>query len=133
MCHDKYTVLVLNKADLPQRLRLPPDIAGVACVRVSALTGHGLDTLHNKLVELAYSGTVGNADVDVAINERQNAALETAYKYLTHACHMLGLSDPFEIVSQQLRMALDSIGEVVGKTSTDDLLDKIFSTFCIGK
>lgn len=133
MCRDKHTILVLNKTDLPQRLRLPAELAQAACIRVSALTGDGLDTLRDKLVELAYSGAVGSAEVDVTINERQGAALEVAYNSLTLAYHMFTGSEPLEVISQQLHRALDSIGEVVGKTSTDDLLDRVFSTFCIGK
>jgi tRNA modification GTPase len=92
-----------------------------------------LDILQTKLVDLAYSGTVGNADVDVAINTRHTASLEAAYKYLTDARHMLRDAAALEIVSQQLRMSLDCIGVIVGKTSTDDILERIFSTFCIGK
>ena len=47
--------------------------------------------------------------------------------------HMLRDSQPLEIVSQQLRRSLDCLGEVIGKTSTDDILERIFATFCIGK
>lgn len=133
MSRGKNVVHVLNKTDLPSRLRLPPDIADHDCVRVSALTGTGLDTLREKLVSLAYSGSVGSLDVDVAINERHTSSLEVAHKYLTQACHSLESTEPLEVVSQQLRLSLDSIGEVVGKATTDDILQRIFSTFCIGK
>jgi len=129
----KHAILVLNKSDLPQQLRLPAEMASRESVHVSALRGDGLDVLRNKLVAIAYSGTVGTADVDVAINERHTAALESAYEFLTESCHMLKTSEPLEIVSQPLRRSLDCLGEIVGKTSTDDILDRIFSTFCIGK
>jgi tRNA modification GTPase len=129
----KHAILVLNKSDLPQRLRLSAELVSLECVHVSALRGDGLDVLRNKLVALAYSGTVGTADVDVAINERHAASLECAYNYLTQSCHMLKASEPLELVSQPLRRSLDCLGEIVGKTSTDDILDRIFSTFCIGK
>ena len=132
-CRNRNAILVLNKADLPQRLHLPVTITDHECVLVSALRGDGLDILRTKLVDLAYSGTVGIADVDVAINARHTASLETAYKYLTGACHMLKTIEPLEIVSQHLRKSLDCMGEIVGKTSTDDILDRIFSAFCIGK
>jgi tRNA modification GTPase len=133
MSRGKSLVHVLNKSDLPCRLRLPQDIAIDQCVRVSALTGTGLDALRERLVSLAYSGNVGSVDVDVAINERHTGLLETAYKYLTRSHHMLVAHEPLEIISQQLRGSVDAMGEVVGKTSTEDLLDEIFNTFCIGK
>ena len=132
-CRGRNAILVLNKADLPRRLRLPDTPAVRDHVLVSALHGDGMDILRTKLVDLAYSGTVGSADVDVAINARHTASLQLAYKNLTETCLILEAAGPIEIVSQRLRMSLDCIGEIVGQTSTDDILDKIFSTFCIGK
>jgi tRNA modification GTPase len=133
-CRDKHTLFVLNKADLKERLRIPEAIRTHAiCIPVSATEGTGLDTLRGKLADLAYSGTVGNTHVDVAINERHKTSLESATKSLTTVLQMLRSSEPLEIVSQHLRQGLDSLGEITGKTSTDDILDRIFSTFCIGK
>jgi tRNA modification GTPase len=133
MSRGKSLVHALNKSDLPSLLRLPRDLAVDQCIHVSALTGTGLDALRDRLVSLAYSGGVGSVDVDVAINERHTSLLESAYKFLTCAHHMLIAAEPLEIMSQQLRGSVDALGEIVGKTSTEDLLDKIFSTFCIGK
>jgi tRNA modification GTPase len=126
--------LVLNKADLKERFHLPAPLQDRAeCIRLSATRGDGLDVLRTKLVEMAYSGNVGTAHVDVAINERHKASLESANNSLTESIHMFRTSEPIEIVSQQLRRSLDCMGEVIGKTSTDDILERIFATFCIGK
>ena len=126
----KHVLHVLNKIDLPQRLRFEVDSS---VVHVSATAGTGLDLLREKLLTCAYSGKVGSMDVDVAINARQSTALATSHKYLTESCHSIRTREPLEIISQSLRQALDAIGEVIGKTTTDDILDKVFSTFCIGK
>jgi tRNA modification GTPase len=127
------TLFVLNKIDLPDRLRLPSDLATIGCVKVSATVGTGLDTLRGKLVSLAYSGKVGTTEVDVAINERQNALLKSVEKYLTESIDVFNSNQPLEIIAQQLRRSLNTIGEITGKTATEDILSKIFSTFCIGK
>jgi tRNA modification GTPase len=103
------------------------------CVKISATTGSGLDTLREKLVSLAYSGKVGTTDVDVAINERQNALLQSSEKSLTESIDSFNSKQSLEIVAQQLRRSLNVIGEITGKTATEDVLSKIFSTFCIGK
>jgi tRNA modification GTPase len=129
----KNTLLVLNKIDLPTRLRLPADVANMQCVKVSATIGTGLNILRERLVSLAYSGKVGTTDVDVAINERQSALLESSEKYLTDSIYCFCSKQPLEIVAQQLSRSLNSIGEITGKTATEDVLNKIFSTFCIGK
>jgi len=129
----KITLLVLNKVDLPNRLHLPADLSNIPCVRISATNGTGLDVLREKLVSLAYSGKVGTTDVDVAINERHKASLELADKYLTECCVIFTSNQSLEIIAQQLRRSLNAIGEITGKTATEDILSKIFSTFCIGK
>src|SRR5260221_9455322 len=77
----KNALLVLNKIDLPNRLRLSDDFATTDYTSVSATAGTGLEALRDKLVSLAYSGKVGTTDVDVAINERHKALLELAEKY----------------------------------------------------
>jgi tRNA modification GTPase len=133
-CRDRRSILVLNKADLKERFHLPAPLQPkLECIRLSTTRGDGLDLLRNKLVEVAYSGKVGTTHVEVAINERHKALLEQANKYLTDSLHFFRAEEPLEIVSQQLRRSLDCLGEVVGKTSTDDILERIFATFCIGK
>ncbi len=132
-CDGKVALLVLNKLDLPTRIQLPKDLASLRCVRVSATIGTGLDALRDKLLNLAYSGNVGTTDVDVAINQRQTHLLNMSEKYLTECIYMFAAKQPLEIVAQQLRRTLNTIGEITGKTVTEDVLSKIFSTFCIGK
>lgn len=129
----KNTLLIVNKIDLATRLRIPEQFAGIGRVEVSAIHGTGLQALRDKLVNLAYSGNVGTTHVDVAINERQSTLLQNAEKYLTESIVLFRLNQPFEVIAQELRRCLSTIGEITGKTATEDILSKIFSTFCIGK
>jgi tRNA modification GTPase len=129
----KHHLLVLNKIDLPKRLRLPKALSTAGSVAMSAITGKGLEHLRGRLLGLAFSGVAGDVRTTVAINERHREALARAYNLLTSSHHGLRRGDPPEIVSQQLRDAIGAIGEVTGKTSSDDILERIFSTFCIGK
>ena len=132
-CAKKQTLLVLNKQDLPRRLRVPEALSGHEAIAVSATTGQGLQDLRGKLLKFALSGAAGTTDAAIAINERHKISLTSAHNSLTSAHQMLTNNEPLEIVSQQLRAALDAVGEVTGKSSTDDILDRIFSAFCIGK
>jgi tRNA modification GTPase len=129
----KPSVLVFNKVDLSEQLKLPADFAGRNQVRISATTGTGLEDLKDKIEEIVWAGGIGGTDLDVAINERHADAIRRALVALTGANNELKTGAPLEIVSQQLRTGLDAVGEIVGKTATEDILDKIFSTFCIGK
>jgi tRNA modification GTPase len=132
-CERKQIVLVMNKIDLPQRLALPNKISALKPVPLSATTGRGLSTLSERLVELAFSGAAGNIEAAVALNKRHTEALTRAHDSLTSCHDSMKANEPLEVVSQQMRIAIDAIGEVTGKTTTEDLLDRIFSTFCIGK
>lgn len=132
-CTTKQLVLVLNKSDLPTRLRIPAQLSDFKSVTVSALTGLGISNLRDSLVEIAYSGTAGHTGLTVAINERHRETLARATNSLTYGIQCFERGDHLEIISQQLRVALDSVGEITGRTATDDILERIFSTFCIGK
>jgi tRNA modification GTPase len=132
-CAAKRVLLVLNKIDLPKRLQMPTQLSGCKSIPVSALTGLGISTLCDELVDIAYSGTGGKAGVVVAINERHRDALLMAINSLTLGQRCLERGEGLEIVSQELRVSLDAIGEITGKTATEDILHRIFSTFCIGK
>jgi len=125
-------LLVLNKSDLPVRLALPPGLAGGA-VRVSSLTGAGLEELKTAIRGRVWSGAVGAEMLEVMINARHQEALRRAREALMRAAAALREGLTLELVASDLRSAVNAVGEVVGQTATDDLLDRIFSTFCIGK
>ena len=67
------------------------------------------------------------------INARHQDALVRAQEGVKQSLRTLGPDAPLELVAADLRIATNAVGEVVGKTSTEDLLDSIFSQFCIGK
>jgi tRNA modification GTPase len=129
----KPVVQVLNKIDLPRKLKQPPDIQAMSSAKVSAATGDGIEHLKDLIASQIMSSHATSNEFDVVINERHADALSRAIDALSCSVEQLKSASPNEVVSQELRIALDSIGEIVGKTSTDDILDKIFSTFCIGK
>jgi tRNA modification GTPase len=123
-------VVVLNKADLPEH----PDWRDVDAVRLSCLSGEGLDRLEDA-VELKLSLGLGLQDSanDVAINARHQDCLRRSLEFLQAAEKALIVGTPPEFVAEELRAALSAAGEVVGQADTEDLLGQIFSTFCIGK
>jgi len=128
----KARILVLNKVDLPRRIKLPPAFVQQNPIEVSALLGTGLEALAEKISAMIWSGVPHHADHDVTINERHNSALKTARNKLTQCLQLLdGVGH--EILAQQIRDSLNAVGEITGDTATEDLLNAIFSRFCIGK
>ncbi len=128
----KKRILVRNKIDLPVRLTLPP-IDDTAIVDVCCVTGQGIDRLKEAIQSLVWSGKVQAEMFEVMINSRHQDALQRARLGVVRTLEALRADKSLELVALDLRIAVNAVGEIVGKTSTEDLLDMIFSQFCIGK
>lgn len=125
-------IVVVNKADLPGQLELPPALCAKA-VPVSCADGRGLETLKDAIKAMVWSGEARADMSQVTINSRHQDALRRARAATEKAIAALRQSLTLELAAFDLRVATDAIGEIVGKTGTEDLLDSIFSQFCIGK
>ncbi len=132
-------LLALNKADLPRRLdpadALPlfaeaPAAATVAC---SATTGQGVEELEEAIATAALGGATLAPDTAMVDNARHRRALEEAVESLATARGGLGAGTPLDLVSSDLRAAVSALGAVTGQDIDEDLLDRIFGDFCIGK
>jgi tRNA modification GTPase len=130
----KKRILVRNKTDLPAKLQLPPALFPASqTVDVCCLSGTGIETLKDAIKNLVWSGKVGAEMLQVAINSRHQDALNRARSAARRAADALANDATLELVAMDLRIAANAVGEIVGKTTTEDLLDSIFSAFCIGK
>lgn len=100
---------------------------------ISVKEGINLDKLSKKIYE-KITETKGTQVPDIAPNLRQKIALESAKEYLENAVRELTKPNPLpELISIELRSAISSLSEIIGEITTEDLLTRIFSTFCIGK
>lgn len=130
LTHDKNTITVINKIDLPQQ-KFPKALTN--CVVVSAKERTGLELLRKAIVESITQSNGFFSHEHYMINLRHEEALRQAEESLLKAGESLSQGLSGEFVAVDLRAALDALGEIVGLTTADDILDKIFSTFCIGK
>jgi tRNA modification GTPase len=131
-CGERKRVVVRNKSDLPSRLEIPADTNGLVA-SISCADGRGIDSLKDAIKELFWSGQAGGEMLEVMINSRHQDALDRARKATAHTLEALRADRTLELVALDLRIAVNAVGEIVGKTSTEDLLDSIFSQFCLGK
>jgi tRNA modification GTPase len=122
-------VLVLNKADLG----IHGDWASTKGVRFSCRTREGEEALNQAIWDLVMTGGLSGQDFRIAISVRHQACLQKAIVELEAAKAGLANNELPELISIELRGALDAIGDVVGRHDTEDLLGRIFSEFCIGK
>lgn len=123
-------IVVANKSDLPSQADF--DKLG-EWVPVSCETGSGIEDLKHSIEKLFLLGGVDSSSDQLMINARHEAQLLRAKIAVEASLAAIGDEWSLEIVAMELRIAVQAIGEIVGKTSTDDLLDRIFSEFCLGK
>lgn len=132
---ERKCLFVLNKSDLPARIDLSKlqDLdSAVPVLRVSAQEKTGLKELENKIQETVLQGAAAEEGVKVTRLRHQEALFKTlASLRQAEQAYMNKLS--LEFVSFDVRQALDALGEMVGEIYTEDILDKIFKEFCIGK
>ncbi len=129
-------LIVINKIDQPQHLELASVQQlwpGVALVHTSLLTGSGLPELEEALTNLVLAGHTAFGSEGLITSARHQAALRAAAEHLRAALHTLEQGVPLDFVSIDLNAAYNTLGEVTGETASADLLDRIFSEFCIGK
>jgi tRNA modification GTPase len=130
----KKRIFVLNKIDLPRKLELPePVTRHSSLVTVSCLSGQGMEALKDAIKNLVWAGKIEAGMLQVMINSRHQDALGRAREATVRTIEALRADLPLEFVALDLHIAVNAVGEIVGKTTTEDLLDSIFSQFCIGK
>ncbi len=129
-------IVALNKSDLPagvQEETIREFLPDADVIRISAKTGDGIDRLKACLHQAAATLTTDDPDHPVISNLRHREALERARALLTAAHAHIREGVPPELAAVDLRDAFEALGELIGETTAEDVLERIFSTFCIGK
>ena len=127
-------IAIINKSDLgahPYYSSLRDSFE--YSVSVSASTGFGFDTLTDKIEQIYIDKNLNTSTDAIISNARQHAAILSAISYLKSAIEAIKLSLPLEICCSEVENALSSLGEVDGRTVSEDIVSKIFSSFCVGK
>jgi len=134
LCRRDSTVLVVNKSDQPPDCDLE-ELTALPCrVSVSAKHNLGLAELRNAIVDCLGNNSCSADNEGVIITERRHrdALLRTATALSGFLCSA-EKPEPPECLAMELREALDALGQITGETTPDEILEQIFSRFCIGK
>ncbi len=134
LCRPDKTLVVINKSDQAQNCDLE-SLADFPCrVAVSAKYNLGLDELSAAILEVLKSDTAASDSEGVVVTERRHRdALLLTRDALRQFVVSVGDSVPLECLAMDLREALSSLGLITGETTPDEILDQIFSQFCVGK
>ncbi|MEW6621465.1 MAG: tRNA uridine-5-carboxymethylaminomethyl(34) synthesis GTPase MnmE [bacterium] len=133
---NKQTIIIINKFDLPQLIEIDkvknylPD---KPIINLCATQQLGLNELKKKIKEIFLAGKILSTDAPLITNIRHKEALISCLKNINSAIKSIENNLSFEFSSVDLRESLDNLGLIIGETVTEDILNEIFSKFCIGK
>lgn len=139
---DKKRLIAVNKSDLPSRLgpsaldllaTSQQDGPAHAVVRISARSGAGLAELRDRMRTLVLRADFEPGEGAIITRLRHRAALMRAREAMDHVAGSVEARLTGEFVAMDLRAAIDALGEITGAVTTDDILDRIFREFCVGK
>jgi len=124
--NEKKAIFVLNKSD--KEIGTFP----VSGIKISAVTGEGIDCLIKEISDIAME-IKGDNEGDIITNERHFECLSRSLENLINAYNSITSGMPFDLISIDVQMALEALGEIVGLTVSEEIVDRIFSNFCVGK
>lgn len=130
------TLVILNKIDLESKLDwdiVKKYVDEINIINISALKNEGLDLLHDRIEDMVFSGEISNSGDVMITNSRHKDAIYKAMKAIEDAISSLNDEMSYDFIEVDLKDAWDALGYINGDTISEDLLDTIFSNFCIGK
>lgn len=133
---DKEGLIVLNKIDLPEKVNkaeVEKAFHSFPVVPVSVREGTGLGNLEEQIFEQVIKARIDYDRSLLAPNLRHKKCLEQTAEYINNAITLLRRGDSPELIAFELHQAMDKLSEIVGENVGEDILDHIFSQFCIGK
>ncbi|WP_434526298.1 tRNA uridine-5-carboxymethylaminomethyl(34) synthesis GTPase MnmE [Photorhabdus asymbiotica] len=123
--------VVRNKTDMTNEETSITEVSGYSLIRLSARSGEGIDLLRDHLKETM--GFNSNTEGGFLARRRHLQALNTAAEHLQQGHEQLVVTRSGELLAEELRLAQQTLSEITGEFTSDDLLGRIFSSFCIGK
>ena len=129
---DKTHIVFVNKNDLPAKLNIE-SLKDYNICYGNTINDNGIDELKNKIEDLFNLEQIKPLDNIYLTNSRQNALIKLAIKEIDHALKSLDEEVPVDLVEIDIKNAWNYLGEIIGATYKEELIDELFSNFCLGK
>ncbi|SCJ33094.1 tRNA modification GTPase MnmE [uncultured Eubacterium sp.] len=132
----KKAIVVLNKVDLEpvvSREAIEKMLPEASLIETSMERQQGIDLLEEKIVEMVYGGKVSQSDRIMVTNVRHKNILETAERAICDAIEMTKKKEALEFIEIDVNSSYENLGEIIGETVQDDIINEVFARFCLGK
>ncbi len=133
---NKKSIVLLNKTDLESRISnddIREHLPNTRIISTSMITGTGIDILEETLKDMFFEGEVKIKDDVIITNVRHKNQLLKAKENIEDAIKAIESELPYDLIEVDLKDCWENLGEITGETISEDLIDKIFQDFCIGK
>ena len=128
---EKTRIIVLNKNDLEKNIELSQEFENI--VETNTNDYEGINSLKNKIKELFNLEKIQTKDYTYLTNSRQISLAKQAYKSLLSAEQAIEDEAPVDIIEIDLKECFDTLGEIIGETYSEEIIDNLFENFCVGK
>ncbi|MDF2548640.1 MAG: tRNA uridine-5-carboxymethylaminomethyl(34) synthesis GTPase MnmE [Anaerosolibacter sp.] len=136
LVNDRDAIILLNKTDLPMVVNegeLQEMLPGKKVIRISVTEGIGLKEIEDTIAQMVYGGQVKHKELSLVTNVRHQNALERAKRSMEDAVKAIQTNMPLDFVEVDVRDCWEYLGEITGDTVGEDIIDRIFANFCLGK
>ena len=134
MIQNKNAIIILNKIDLKNKIDIRKIQAiNKPIIEMSAKTGEGKEKLFHEISETFQLNEIANNGELIISNQRHKVLIKNAIKNVELSREGIQQNMPIDIISTSIRQILEDLGEITGETVTEDIINKIFSKFCLGK
>lgn len=135
LIENKNAIVIINKADLKKN-KLPVNekiFNNKKTIRLSTKTEEGLDELYNTIVEMFNINKIDTNNGEIVTNMRQEQHITNALKHIKEAYKAIKENMPVDIISINIKDILEELGNITGENASEDIINEIFSKFCLGK
>ena len=131
---NKKSIIVLNKIDLVDKVNIPEEILKYEnIIEMSALNKQGIEEMYNKIAELFKFNDIEEDNSFIITNIRHKELIKKANKNIEDAINTLKNNLPIDIISINIKDALESLGNITGENVSENIINEIFKKFCLGK
>ena len=131
---NKKSIIVLNKIDLVDKVNIPKEILKYEnIIEMSALNKQGIEEMYNKIAEIFKFNDIEEDNSFIITNIRHKELIKKANKNIEDAINTLKNNLPIDIISINIKDALESLGNITGENVSENIINEIFKKFCLGK
>ena len=128
---NKKHIILINKIDLENKLDV--SLLNDEYLQISALQDKGIEELKSKIIKLFNLGQIETEDLTYLSDARSISLLKKSLSYIEESLNSIDNMEPIEIIEINIKDAWSTLGEIIGETYKEELLDELFSRFCLGK